>query len=100
MDEDESLVGFFGFKQDGSAIEIGFGLKPDLTGHGLGLSFISAGMQFARENYTPTEFRLQVAAFNERAILVYERAGFQQQRAYRHKTNNSEFDFIEMSRPA
>jgi ribosomal-protein-alanine N-acetyltransferase len=71
-----------------------------MTGRGLGLRFVESGLQFARENYTPTTFRLMVAAFNERAIIVYERAGFERQRNYRHKTNGGEFDFVEMSRPA
>ncbi len=100
LDDSDSLIGFYGFGSDGSTVEIGFGLRPDLTGQGLGLSFVEAGLQFARENYTPSMFRLQVAAFNERAIIVYERAGFERQRNYRHKTNGGEFDFVEMIRPA
>ena len=100
LDDEDSLIGFYGFGSDGSAVEIGFGLRPDLTRRGLGLSFVEAGLQFARENYTPSTFRLQVAAFNERAIIVYERAGFERQRNYRHKTNGGEFDFVEMTRPA
>jgi ribosomal-protein-alanine N-acetyltransferase len=100
LDDDDSLVGFYGFTPDGSTFEVGFGLRPDLTGRGLGLRFVEAGLQFAREHYTPSTFRLQVAAFNERTIIVYERAGFERQRNFRHKTNGGEFDFVEMSRPA
>ncbi len=104
LDDEDSLVGFFGFtpssSTDDSTIEVGFGLRPDLTGHGLGLSFVNAGLDYAREQYDPSMFRLMVAAFNERAITVYERAGFKHRRNFRHKTNGAEFDFLEMSRPA
>ncbi|MDP6822549.1 MAG: GNAT family protein [Dehalococcoidia bacterium] len=100
LGDDDSLVGFFGFTLDGSTVEVGFGLRPDLTGRGLGLSFVNAGLEFAREHYAPSTFRLMVAAFNQRAITVYERAGFQGQRTFRHRTNGGEFDFVEMSRPA
>ncbi len=62
-------------RADGS-MTIGLGLRPDLTGRGLGLPFVEAGMTLARERYHPTLFRLFVYAWNQRAITVYERAGF------------------------
>lgn len=84
------LVGFFAF---GSAAEVqgsgpphlygpertlsvGLGLRPDLTGRGLGLAFVNAGLAFARQTFNPASFRLYVMTFNHRAIRVYERAGF------------------------
>jgi RimJ/RimL family protein N-acetyltransferase len=57
-------------------ITIGLGLRPDLTGQGLGLSFVEAGLNFARAAYNPPGFRLFVYAWNHRAQRVYERAGF------------------------
>jgi hypothetical protein len=53
------------------------GMRPDLTGRGLGEEFVHAGLRFARETYSPPAFRLTVATFNQRAIRVYERAGFE-----------------------
>ncbi len=100
LDDEGSLVGFFELTAEGPTVELGLGLRPDLTGRGLGLKFVSAGLEFARERYAPTTFRLKVATFNQRAIRVYERAGFQRCRNFRHRTNNAEFDFVEMSRPA
>jgi ribosomal-protein-alanine N-acetyltransferase len=47
-----------------------------VTGCGLGLAFVTAGLDFARERLGATRFVLDVAEFNERAIHVYERAGF------------------------
>ncbi len=49
LDDEDFLVGSFGFGLEGPACEIGFGLRPDLTGRGLGLGFLCAGLRFARE---------------------------------------------------
>ena len=96
----DGLVGFFMFKHEGGTVEVGLGLRPDLTGRGLGLSFLLAGLEFARERYAPAQFRLAVAAFNQRAIRVYERAGFRQGESYMHRTNGGEHLFLRMERPA
>jgi RimJ/RimL family protein N-acetyltransferase len=77
-DEDGKLIGFFYFETKGDALEIGLGLRPDLTGHGFGLEFTRAGLAFGRERFRPRRIVLNVAEFNERAIKVYERAGFRQ----------------------
>ena len=100
-DEAGELVGHFSFKRkDEQTIEIGLGLRPDLTGRGLGRSFLAAGLDFAREGFAPERFVLSVATFNERAIKVYERAGFARVRVYMHSTAGAEWEFLEMSRPA
>ena len=58
------------------ALDIGLGLRPDLTGHGLGDAFVAACLDHARRTRHPRSLRLAVAEFNQRAIRVYERAGF------------------------
>jgi [ribosomal protein S18]-alanine N-acetyltransferase len=75
-DEHGSFVGFYYFEERGSALFYGLGLRPDLTGRGLGLDFLRAGLAFGRRLYDPEKIILDVAAFNERARIVYERAGF------------------------
>jgi [ribosomal protein S18]-alanine N-acetyltransferase len=76
-DEAGELIGFLYFEEQGDGVvEIGLGLRPDLTGRGLGLDFVHAGLDFARERFAPSRIVLNVAAFNKRAIAVYERAGF------------------------
>jgi [ribosomal protein S18]-alanine N-acetyltransferase len=100
-DEAGELVGHFSFKpKDEQTVEIGLGLRPDLTGRGLGGSFLAAGLAFARTRFAPARFVLSVATFNDRAIKVYERAGFTRERIYMHSTNGAEWEFLEMSRPA
>ena len=100
-DEANELVGYFDFKpKDEQTVEVGLGLRTDLTGRGLGGSFLAAGLAFARTRFAPARFVLSVATFNDRAIKVYERAGFTRERIYMHSTNGAEWEFLEMSRPA
>lgn len=58
---------------------MGWGLRPDLCGKGLGAGFVSDCIKFAVSMYDyKGEFvRCGVAAFNERAVKVYERLGFE-----------------------
>jgi RimJ/RimL family protein N-acetyltransferase len=76
-DASGDLVGFYYFEPKPPELDFGLGLRPDLTGQGLGLQFFLAGLAFGRERYGPVRFVLHVASFNERARRVYERAGFQ-----------------------
>lgn len=113
--EEGKLVGFFCYgtsaqvwnndvpalySQDG-IIDIGLGMRPDLTGKGRGLAFVEAGLAFARENFAPRAFRLFVLTFNERATRVYERAGFARVRIFvQPNPVHRELEFIEMRREA
>jgi [ribosomal protein S18]-alanine N-acetyltransferase len=99
-DDEGSLVGHFSFRPDGRTLVIGLGLRPDLTGRGLGGPFLAAGLDYGRQRFAPDEFSLAVATFNKRAIKVYERAGFERVRVYMHETNGGEWEFVEMRRSA
>jgi len=90
QDDQGNLVGYFCFGEDArvsagkrlglydreTALDVGLGMRPDLTGQGLGEKFVASGLRFAQSAYSPPAFRLTVATFNRRAIRVYERAGF------------------------
>ena len=99
-DSTGELVGFFSFRPEGAVVSLGLGLRPDVTGRGVGQSFLEAGLAFAREQFAPTHFKLSVAEFNARAITVYERTGFATTRSFMHETNGGLFSFVEMERPA
>lgn len=81
----DDLVGFRSFGDDGqvpggkydkSALDTGGGLRPGLTGKGLGRLAISTGLEFGRQRFAPAAFRVTVATFNARALRVVESLGF------------------------
>jgi RimJ/RimL family protein N-acetyltransferase len=109
----EELIGFFCYGtsarvwenaqpalyDEDRTIDIGLGLRPDLTGRGQGLAFVEAGLTFARERFVPSRFRLFVLSFNERARRVYERAGFARVRVFaQFNPVHGELQFVEMQR--
>lgn len=99
-DEEHQLAGFFSFEVDGDSVEIGLGMRPDLTGKGDGLAFLEEGLAFAKEKFGAKTFELAVAAFNERAIKVYEKAGFRPSRKFMQETNGGHYEFCEMIKEA
>lgn len=74
----EEFYGIFSYQllEDGR-MEIGLGIRPEDCGKGQGLEMTQKAIAFARQHL---DFQgtlcLRVADFNERAIKVYERAGF------------------------
>jgi ribosomal-protein-alanine N-acetyltransferase len=100
FDAEGALVGFFQFESEGETVDVGLGLRPDLTGRGFGEGYLLAGLDFARERFSPARFTLAVATFNERAIRVYERAGFRRGTVYTHHTSGADYRFLAMARDA
>ena len=100
LDGENRLVGFFQYEKADEAVDVGMGLRPDLTGRGLGAEFVLAGLAFARERFSPQNFTLSVATFNGRAIGVYERVGFRRGEIQTHETNGGEHEFPSMWREA
>lgn len=95
--EDGSLVGFYYFDEQGDALEIGLGLRPDLIGRGRGLDFLLAGIDFGRLRFGLSRVILNVVAFNERAIKVYERAGFRETGRHTRQFDRwGDVEFVEM----
>ena len=81
-----TLIGFRSFGPDGqvpgwdydeSALDTGGGLRPELTGKGLGRLAISAGLEFGRNRFAPPAFRVTVASFNARALRTVESLDFE-----------------------
>ena len=100
FNEENELAGFFSFHQAEQTIEIGLGLRPDLTGKGLGRAFIDAGLAFGRERFSAKTWSLSVATFNRRAIRLYEQVGFTPLNTFMQSTNGGAYEFLRMMRPA
>jgi ribosomal protein S18 acetylase RimI-like enzyme len=96
-----SLEAFWYFDWHDDVVEVGIGLRPDLTGRGLGEAFMRAQLEYASQAWQPVTFRLFVTAWNERAIRLYDRLGFGEvARETRHFELVGDHEFIRMERPA
>ncbi|WP_404451527.1 GNAT family N-acetyltransferase [Virgibacillus necropolis] len=79
---------------DEERIDIGVGLKPNLTGKGFGSTFFSFILEDIVRTHPNIPMRLTVATFNKRAIRLYEKFGFVEQK----KFDSEVAEFITMTR--
>ncbi len=99
-DDDGALVGFYFFELHDDALFYGFGLRPDLTGRGLGERFVLAGLELARPVYGQRRVVLDVAAFNTRAVRLYRRLGFTETGRHTETFDGrGAVEFIDMEKP-
>jgi RimJ/RimL family protein N-acetyltransferase len=100
FDQDEELIGYCSYGGDAQvpggdyseeALDIGLMIKPELTGQGLGAVFVSEVIRRGIEKYAPRKLRVTIAAFNHRAIRVWEKNGFQQTQTFKRKRDGMEF---------
>jgi ribosomal-protein-alanine N-acetyltransferase len=94
--EDGRLAGFFQVEQGTESVELGLGLRPDLCGRGLGEGFARLGIDLIRRLHGPVRITLAVAAFNARAITVYERCGFAETGRHVRHTSGDDWEFVDM----
>jgi RimJ/RimL family protein N-acetyltransferase len=71
---DDAQVG--GGDYDEEAFDVGLGLRPSLTGKGLGPAMIAEVLQFALDHFEVRLFRATIAGFNERAQKAWQKNGF------------------------
>ena len=95
-----NLIGFCCFFHEGQvpggdysdeAVDIGMGLRPDLTGGGKGTDIARAVMDFAVEQYQPLRLRTTIAAWNERAQKICLNNGFGIADRFTHPRTYREF---------
>ncbi|HDR6244533.1 TPA: GNAT family N-acetyltransferase [Bacillus cereus] len=111
-DDQGDLIGYFCFGANAQVpggrdanlyggedvIDIGLGMKPALTGKGIGKEFFQAGIAFATKEFNAKMFRLSVAIFNTRAITLYKNIGFKQGIIF--LSRGREFMLMEYERPS
>jgi ribosomal-protein-alanine N-acetyltransferase len=107
LTDETGLIGFRSFgpdgqvpggTYDGAALDTGGGLRPDLTGRGLGREAIATGLDFGRERFRPAAFRVTIAAFNVRAQRVVTALGFRPAGSFRGSVNGRDYEIL--TRPA
>lgn len=59
------------------ALDMGGGLRPNLTGRKLGPTIMHAAIDFARAHFNPRAFRTTVVAWNTRALRACAKVGYQ-----------------------
>ncbi|WP_158282294.1 GNAT family N-acetyltransferase [Salipaludibacillus keqinensis] len=79
-------------------VDLGLGIHPKFTSKGLGKDFMFAILDWVRIHTKFNNVRLVVATFNERAIRVYEKAGFIRREVFFTKVGSTDLPFIEMTR--
>lgn len=104
-DEAGNLLAFCSFGPDGQvpggdykaeALDIGLGVRPDLTGQGRGAWFVQTVLDFAARTFAPAMFRVTIAEFNKRAMRVWAKAGFEP--VHHFKSTYSDLVFVVLVR--
>lgn len=73
------------------ALDVGLGVRPDLTGQGRGAAFVDAVLDYARRTFAPERCRVTIAGFNRRARRVWEKAAFRQAQVFSREKDGLEF---------
>lgn len=107
FDKENNLIGYYCFGESAQVpvgnefevyrcndiTDIGLGIKPNLCGQGLGLEFLSNGLNFAKNKLSAKGVRLTVATFNQRAIKIYKRAGFEKVHSFERISETGKINF-------
>ena len=80
-----------GGNYDIEALDIGFGMRPNLTRRGITFRIINAVYDFAKSHFESTLFRVTVAEFNQQALRLYEKAGFKEVQKFQREQDGMFF---------
>jgi len=72
-DIDDEIMAIY---ENESYTDIGFGLRPDLCGKGLGHELVTTAIEYVSELFDDNRVRLTVASDNLRAVTLYKNMGF------------------------
>jgi len=65
-----------GGRYDDAVLDVGWGMRPELMGRGLGRGFVDSIVRFGEERYAPEVMGVTIADFNHRSQRVAAGAGF------------------------
>lgn len=100
---DDELVGYCcfgaearvpGVEGEPGTLDVGYGMRPDLVGHGSGRAFVTCILEFASDRYSPQRLRLLILDWNDRSRRVAEGLGLRR----RSSVHNEEGEFLLMVR--
>lgn len=106
-DEGGDLVAFIAFGPEAQvpggdysedALDVGAGIRPDLTGRGLGPKIIELAIEEGRRRFGPWRYRATIAAFNARAQRAAIKAGFAPASTFERPSDG--LPFVILERPA
>ena len=83
-----------GAVEEAGTLDIGYGMRPDLMGRGLGREFVGAIPDFAVRRFSPSRLRLLILDWNDRSRKVAVALGFESEGVLR----STEGDFLVMMR--
>ncbi|MBL7517509.1 GNAT family N-acetyltransferase [Frankia sp. CNm7] len=106
--DEGKLIGYRTFGADGRvpggeydecALDTGGGLRPELTGLGLGRQAIAIGLEYGAACFRPTAFRVTLASFNIRAQRVFRGLGFAPTATFNATTDGRGFVILSRQQP-
>ena len=65
-----------GVEEEPGTVDVGYGMRPDLVGHGLGRSFVGAVLYHVVERHPDARLRMSILNWNGRSRRVAEGHGF------------------------
>ena len=98
--QDDELIGYCSYGEDArvpggyyneDALDIGLMIKPELTGQGLGADLARDVIHNGSRLFGPGKRRVTIAAFNRRAIRVWEKNGFHQVQTFKRERDGMDF---------
>lgn len=98
INPEDELVGYMCYEVKERTGVVGLGLKPALTGKGLGKSFLDSIIDYVLSKERLDNIELAVATFNKRAIRLYKKSGFEVEQVFMQGTNGGEYEFYRMSK--
>jgi [ribosomal protein S18]-alanine N-acetyltransferase len=67
-----------GVVEEPGILDVGYGMRPDLMGQGLGRDFIGSILELAGREFSPRRFRLLVLEWNGRSRAAARSVGFEE----------------------